>query len=61
MLICGIYAVLDELYQGFFSVGRACESVDLLKDWAGSGLAIFLVWLIKSITVKKLHVSADDN
>lgn len=42
---CALYAVSDELYQGFFSPGRACELADMLKDWSGSGAAAALTML----------------
>ncbi|MEG1427241.1 MAG: VanZ family protein [Oscillospiraceae bacterium] len=45
--ICVIYAVTDELHQGFFSAGRACEFIDLVKDWSGSIVAIFGVALFQ--------------
>ena len=54
MTLCMLYAVVDELHQEFFSVGRAFEVVDLLKDWAGSAIGItiiaffyFIFWAMK--------------
>lgn len=53
MLGCVLYAVFDELHQGLFSPGRACEFVDLLKDWTGSGMGIAMIWLCSRRRKKK--------
>lgn len=43
---CGVYALLDECHQLWFSVGRAFELVDVVKDLVGillgAGMAVLL-------------------
>ena len=46
MVLCGVYAVFDEMHQEFFSTGRAFQMVDLLKDWAGSAVGMAFVALL---------------
>ena len=50
--ICFLYAIFDETYQELLNQGRAFEVVDLLKDWSGSVLGIFVAWLGKAKVIK---------
>lgn len=43
LLFCLLYAVSDELHQMLFSVGRAGEVIDVIKDFAGSLSAVILI------------------
>lgn len=46
MILCGAYAIFDEVHQEFFTDGRAFELVDLAKDWSGGALGILIAWLL---------------
>ena len=41
IIICTIYAISDEVHQIFIS-GRSCELIDILIDFLGSILSIYL-------------------
>ena len=47
VLLCLVVAVIDESIQ-FFS-GRACQLSDVMLDFSGSLVAIFLVWFFTHI------------
>ncbi|MEG2857945.1 MAG: VanZ family protein, partial [Clostridia bacterium] len=52
-LICACYAVIDELYQQFFSAGRGFEFADIAKDWvgiiAGTAIAVAVLAIRKAL------------
>ena len=52
MIICMSYSVFDELYQGYFVPGRACEFVDMLKDWSGSFVGFSISVLATNLSKK---------
>ncbi len=53
--VCFVYAVFDELYQEFFSNGRAFEWDDLLKDWFGSLFGMLIVFVM--LRHANLHIN----
>lgn len=46
---CVVYAITDELHQGFFVEGRGFELIDLAKDWGGSLCGIAGVAMLRRI------------
>lgn len=42
-IICILYAVIDETYQGIFVDGRSFGFMDIIRDWCGSLSAILIV------------------
>lgn len=43
LVFCGLYALSDEIHQLFIN-GRAFEIVDLVLDFVGSLVGIFILW-----------------
>ena len=46
-VFCILYAGFDELYQGYWIIGRGMEFMDILRDWCGSLPVILLSCLTK--------------
>lgn len=52
LILCVAYAVFDELYQEFFSEGRAFQVEDLAKDWSGSLIGIGITGLCRRKVIR---------
>ena len=48
LLICFLYALLDEIHQ-FFVLGRVCGFFDIFTDFSGNSFAFFLRWMFRGI------------
>jgi len=43
LVFCLFYSITDELHQLIFTLNRSGELVDVIKDFIGSSIAVFLV------------------
>jgi VanZ family protein len=53
LIFCGLYALSDEIHQ-LFVIGRTFQLIDLVLDFTGSLIGIYLVYLLKKTLDKKM-------